>query len=67
MFAIQVDIDAYIARGNPFDSTHVATAGGMLQEKISVRSAAVLAGSARVSTIHATPTPVPQDIADAMT
>lgn len=66
MFAIEVDIDDYIARGNPFDSTHVANAGGMLQEKISVRSAAVLAGSARVSTIHATPMPVPQDIADAL-
>jgi hypothetical protein len=66
VFAIEVDIDDYIARGNPFDSTRVATAGGMLQERIAIRSAAVIAGSARVSTIHAAPMPVPADISDAL-
>lgn len=66
MFAIEVDIDDYIARGNPFDSTRVPTSGGMLQERIAIRSAAVIAGSARVSTLHAMPVPLPADVLDAL-
>ncbi|MFM0091624.1 hypothetical protein PQR46_32490 [Paraburkholderia sediminicola] len=66
MFAIEVDIDDYIARGNPFTSSHVATAGGTLRESISIQSQAVIAGSALVSTAHAAPEPVSPDIADAL-
>jgi hypothetical protein len=65
-YAIEVDIDDYIARGNRFTSSHVSNAGGMLRERISIRSAAVIAGSARVSTAHARPEAFSADIADAL-
>lgn len=66
MFAIEIDIDDYIARGNPFSSSHVPTAGGMLRESISIQSDAVIAGSTRVSTAHAAPKALTPDVADAL-
>lgn len=65
LFAMEVDVEDYIARGNPFTASHVATAGGLLRESIAVQSTAVIAGSARVSTAHASAEPLPSEIADA--
>ncbi|MGF6292507.1 hypothetical protein [Paraburkholderia youngii] len=66
LFAIEVDIHDYIARGNPYDATHVTTGRGRFSERVAIRSESVIAGQARVHTIYAKPMPVPKDIADAL-
>lgn len=65
-FAIEVDIDDYIARGNPFSSSHATTEGGMLRESISIHLDSVIAGSARVSTAHVVPEMLAPDIEAAL-
>ncbi|MBB5510623.1 hypothetical protein [Paraburkholderia atlantica] len=66
MFPIEVDFHDYIARGNPYDATHITTGRGTFSERVAIRSESVIAGRARVHTAHAKPVPVPKDIADAL-
>lgn len=66
VFAMEVDVEDYVSRGNPFTTSHVATAGGLLRESIAIQSAAVIAGSARISTAHASAEPLPAEIAGAL-
>ncbi|MBB5420725.1 hypothetical protein [Paraburkholderia atlantica] len=66
LFAIEVDIHDYIARGNPYDATHVTTGRGRFSERVAIRTDSVIAGRARVHTAHAKPVPVPKEIAAAL-
>ncbi|ADG20911.1 hypothetical protein [Paraburkholderia atlantica] len=66
LFAFEVDIHDYIARGNPYDATHITTGRGTFSERVAIRSESVIAGRACVHTAHAKPVRVPKDIADAL-
>lgn len=66
LFPIEVDIHDYIARGNPYDATHVTTARGAFTERVAIRSEFLIAGRSRVHTTHAKPEAVPADIVRAL-
>jgi hypothetical protein len=66
LFPIEVDIQDYIARGNPYDATHLTTARGTYTERVAIRSDSVIAGRARVHTTHSEPQALPMDIALAL-
>jgi hypothetical protein len=66
-YAIEVDIDNFIARGNPYEPGQVSASGGRLRESISIRSKSIIAGRTRVHTAHAVPTPLSADLTAALT
>lgn len=65
-YAIEVDVDDYITRGNPFDAGQVSSTGTRVIERISLKSENVIAGRARVHTVHASPNVPSPEVATAL-
>jgi hypothetical protein len=65
-YPIEVDVDDYIRRGNPFDSGQVSSTGTRVIERISLKSENVVAGRARVHTVHASPKELSPAVATAI-
>ncbi|MGF6782431.1 hypothetical protein [Paraburkholderia sp. GAS334] len=65
-YAIEADIDDYIRRGNPYESTPVRGVGSRVRERISIGSESIIAGRTRVQTAHATPEPMSTAVANAL-
>jgi hypothetical protein len=66
MYGIEVDVDDYVRRGNPYEASHVAATGLRVRETISIRSDAIIAGRTRVQTTHAAPSPLSAELANAI-
>ncbi len=62
-YAIEVDTDDYIRRGNPYKTSPVAAVHTGL---ISINSDDIVAGRTRVQTVHARPSPLTEAVADAL-
>lgn len=65
-FAIETDMDDYLRRGNGFEISPVPASGGRIREVISVESAQLTGGRARVQTIYADAVPVDDNVAAAI-
>jgi hypothetical protein len=65
-YDIEVDVEDYVRRGNPYDASHTAVTGSRVRETITIRSDAIIAGRARVQTTHAIPKPLSTELADAI-
>jgi hypothetical protein len=65
-YPIEVDVDDYIRRGNPFDTDQVSSTGTRVIERISLKSEHVIAGRARVHTVHASPKEPSPEVATAI-
>ena len=65
-YDIEVDVEDYVRRGNPYDASHSAVTGSRVRETITIRSDAIIAGRTRVQTMHAVPKPLSTELADAV-
>jgi hypothetical protein len=66
MYDIEVDVDDYVRRGNPYQASHAVVTGSRVRETISISSNAIIAGRTRVQTTHAVPKPLSDEMADAI-
>src|ERR1700755_2376878 len=66
MYDIEVDVDDYMRRGNPYEASPSAATGARVREPISISAAAIIAARTRVQTIHATPKPLTVEVAEAI-
>lgn len=65
-FDLEFDLHDYIQRGRPYDSSPVITGGGRFREEISITSDQIVGGSVRIHTAHASPGPLPAEVAAAL-
>lgn len=65
-FAIEADVDDYLRRGNTFEISPAPAGGGRIREIISVESAQLTGGRARVQTLYADAAPVREYVAAAI-
>ncbi|MEQ5844324.1 MULTISPECIES: hypothetical protein [Paraburkholderia] len=65
-FAIEADIDDYLRRGNVFQTAPAPAGSGRIRETISVESAQLTGGRARVQTVYADAAPVDDNVATAI-
>jgi hypothetical protein len=65
-YDIEVDVDDYVRRGNPYEASQSAVTGSRVRETISIRSDAIIAGRTRVQTTHAVPKPLTVEVTDAI-
>jgi hypothetical protein len=63
MYAIEPDIEDYIRCGNPYNAGSIAAGRGSLR---GIRSESIIAGKTRLQTVHATPQPLPKQVAAAL-
>jgi len=65
-YDIEVDLEDYVRRGNPYHASHTAVTGSSVRETISISSNTIIAGRTRVQTTHAVPKPLSAELADAI-
>jgi hypothetical protein len=65
-YAIEVDVDDYIRRGNPYDAGQIKAAGTRGIEWSSFRSEKASAGRTRVNAVHASPQQPSPEVARAI-
>ncbi|QCP50233.1 hypothetical protein FAZ95_14215 [Trinickia violacea] len=65
-YAIEVDVDDYIRRGNPYKASPITTARAKVTESISINSDDIVAGRTRVQSVHAKPSALSKDVAAAL-
>jgi hypothetical protein len=65
-YEIEVDIEDYVRRGNPYDATHSQVTSMRVRETISIRSDAIIASRTRVQTVHAAPKPLSAELTEAI-
>ncbi|MFC0402985.1 hypothetical protein [Paraburkholderia rhizosphaerae] len=65
-YDIEVDLEDYVRRGNPYHASHAAVTGTRVRETIYISSDTIIAGRTRVQTTHAVPKPLSEELADAI-
>jgi len=65
-YEIEVDVDEYIRRGNPYKTSPLVPARTGVRESISINSDDIVAGRTRVQTVHAKPGTLTKEAAAAL-
>ena len=63
---VEPDLEDYVHRGFPYESSPERAARGRRIERISIDSRNLVIGRARIQTAHATPTPAAADLASVL-